>query len=147
LLCCFWLALAQAPAVREVPGTAALVLGGTALSGGIGLRIMAIRTLGAEFVSEHRASRLVTSGVYGILRHPSETGQLLLALGVTLLLCSSWSAAWLMAVILPLTLWRLRQEEAVLMDQLGGYAAYRHQVDGLVPLRLLGRAMRDVIRG
>lgn len=78
------------------------------------------------------------------MRHPSETGQPLVALGASLLLASRWSAAWLVLVILPLTLLRLGQEEAVLAAGLAEYDGYRRQVDGLLPLCFLVRAVSPV---
>jgi protein-S-isoprenylcysteine O-methyltransferase Ste14 len=147
LLCGFWLALAQALAIHAASITAARLLGGAALLGGIGLRVAAMSALGSDFVSAHRAGSLVTSGLYGVLRHPSETGQLLLAAGAALMLGSNWSALWFLAVIAPLTLWRLHQEEAVLIARHKGYVTYRRRVDGLVPLRFLGRMLSNPVRG
>jgi len=133
LLAGFWLALTEgslrAAPTHAVPG----LLGGAALLSGVALRVAAIRTLGDDFVSTHRAGALVTGGVYRVLRHPSETGQLLLALGAALLAQSGASALWLAAVILPLTLLRLRREERALLRHAPAYAAYRARVGGLLP--------------
>jgi protein-S-isoprenylcysteine O-methyltransferase Ste14 len=147
LLCGFWLALAEQLLAGDAAGGAALALGIAALLTGVVLRVAAIDALGVDFVSEHRATRLVTAGLYGVLRHPSETGQLLLAAGGALLLASRWSAVWLLFIVLPLTLLRLRQEEAVLAARLQAYPVYRRRVDGLFPLRRLGRALRLAVRG
>lgn len=144
LLCGFWLAFAQALARHAGPGAMATLLGGAALLVGIGLRVAAISTLGQDFVSAHCANRIVTSGLYGVVRHPSETGQLLLAAGTALLLGSSWSALWLLLVVTPLTLWRLNQEEAVLIAGDKEYVTYRFCVDGLVPYRYLGRVLNSL---
>ncbi len=61
---------------------------------GIALRIAAIVALGEAFVSAHRASIPRTHGLYRIIRHPSETGQLLLALGAAVMTLSWPAFAW-----------------------------------------------------
>jgi protein-S-isoprenylcysteine O-methyltransferase Ste14 len=133
----FWLALSE----RALRGTSVLsphaMLGSILLLCGIVLRVWAIRSLGDRFVSDHRAAPLVTAGIYAVLRHPSETGQLLLAIGAALLVDSGWAMFWVAAAILPLTWLRLRQEERILTQESSAYGIYRARVDGLLPLRRL----------
>jgi protein-S-isoprenylcysteine O-methyltransferase Ste14 len=103
-----------APAVPPL-GAALMLLGG-------GLRLWAIRTLGASFRTEHEVhhgQRLVRSGPYAFAHHPSEIGLLAFALGAALL-TQSWPAAAIWAlVLLPASLLRLRREEALLSAAFG----------------------------
>ena len=134
LLATFWIALLGpgGGAVLVSAGAALLVLG-------IALRSIAVATLGAAFVSAHRAARPTTHGIYAHLRHPSETGQLALGLGAAALMGSVPAAlAWAL-VILPLTLVRLRREEAALGES---YAAYRASVPALLPFTVRTSAPR-----
>jgi protein-S-isoprenylcysteine O-methyltransferase Ste14 len=75
----------------------------------------------------------VTSGIHRRLRHPSETGHLMLALGAAALLASAWAALWIAAVVLPLGLARMRSEERALIARLPAYARYRATTPALVP--------------
>ncbi|HEY8206146.1 MAG TPA: isoprenylcysteine carboxylmethyltransferase family protein [Myxococcaceae bacterium] len=101
-------------------GAALMLMGG-------GLRLWAIHALGASFRTEHEVhegQRLVRSGPYAFLRHPSELGLLIFALGAAAL-TGSWPAAaiWVL-VLLPSSLLRLRREEAMLRAAFGpGYTA------------------------
>jgi protein-S-isoprenylcysteine O-methyltransferase Ste14 len=67
--------------------------------------------------------RLVTTGVYSIVRHPMYSGALIMLFGVPLAL-GSW---WGLSVFVPMTfaiIWRLIDEERFLIARLDGYAAY-----------------------
>ncbi|MBA3391162.1 MAG: hypothetical protein H0T89_00890 [Deltaproteobacteria bacterium] len=91
------------------------MLGVLAIAGGIALRISAIRTLGARFVSTTLApDRRVTSGPYRWLRHPSEVGLLAAAAGTAAALGSIGAAAITIAVLVPLSLVRCADEDSAL---------------------------------
>jgi protein-S-isoprenylcysteine O-methyltransferase Ste14 len=76
---------------------------------------------------------LVTSGIYGIIRHPSYLGLLVGALG--------WSLAFrsvvgvlLVVITVPVILARIRAEEALLRTQFGAeYDAFRARTSRLIP--------------
>jgi protein-S-isoprenylcysteine O-methyltransferase Ste14 len=70
---------------------------------------------------------VVSSGLYGILRHPMYAGALLTAVCIPLALGSSWSLLLLILVV-PLLVWRLLDEERVLKRDLPGYADYCRRV-------------------
>lgn len=92
-------------------------IGAALMSAGGGLRLWAIRVLGASFRTEHevhRGQRLVRSGPYAWCRHPSEIGLLAFALGAAALM-QSWPAAAIWAVVLlPASAVRIRREEGLL---------------------------------
>jgi len=98
--------------VRHTVGSLAGVL---LLVAGITLRVAAIRQLGDDFVSvPARPTRVVATGVYRWLRHPSELGLLAAALGAAILLGSAIAAAIVAGVLLPLAMARCRAEDRLL---------------------------------
>ena len=76
---------------------------------------------------------LVTSGVYGVIRHPSYLGLLVNALGWGLAFRSGVGVLLTALMILPL-LARIRAEEKLLRTQFGDeYGAYCARTSWLVP--------------
>ena len=128
LLVAFWLALGGASA-----SPLAAVIGATLVVAGIALRTAAIVALGEAFVSAHRASTPRTHGLYRIIRHPSETGQLLLALGAAMTTLSWPAFTWWGLVVLPVTLVRVRDEERTLCAS-PAYRLYRASVPAFLPV-------------
>lgn len=128
LLVGFWLALCGTGVSPLATAT-----GATLVAAGIALRIAAIVVLGEAFVSAHRASTLRTRGPYQVIRHPSETGQLLLALGAAVTTLSGPAFVWWALVVLPLTLVRVRDEERTLCAS-PAYRLYRASVPAILPV-------------
>jgi protein-S-isoprenylcysteine O-methyltransferase Ste14 len=114
--------------------------GAAIMAAGILLRGFAISQLGRQFISESSKAgqgELLQSGVYAWMRHPSETGLILIAAGVSLLM-QSYSAALLGAgVLLPLIVTRIRLEERGLEIAFGvKFDRYRARVPALAPIPL-----------
>jgi protein-S-isoprenylcysteine O-methyltransferase Ste14 len=83
-----WLAMFAALS-GELRSSTQLVIGTGLLLGGATLRAFAILSLGAEFRDGSVApSRVVTSGPYARLRHPSEAGLVMLLAGAAMICCS-----------------------------------------------------------
>jgi protein-S-isoprenylcysteine O-methyltransferase Ste14 len=78
-------------------------------------------------VQEERKQHVVSTGVYGFVRHPMYLGAVLLLTGTPLLLGSTVGLAigGLMTLLLAL---RILQEERLLTNELDGYAQYRRKV-------------------
>src|SRR5262249_28759882 len=77
--------------------------------------------------------RLVTDGVYGVIRHPSYLGLLVLSLGWALAFRSAVGVL-LVALTIPPLVARIRAEEALLRAQFGDeYEAYRARTSRLIP--------------
>ncbi len=118
-------------------GWAPVAAGLAVLAAGVALRTWAILTLGRLFkfvVVIQDGHRVVTSGPYRLLRHPSYTGGLLAFLGAGIAL-DSWLSV-LALVLLPLlaVLVRIHAEEAELATALGQeYRAYASRTRRLVP--------------
>ena len=71
--------------------------------------------------------RVISSGPYAVVRHPLYDGLLLTCIGIPLALGSYW-ALLLVIPIFALVVFRLTNEEAVLIRDLPGYAEYRANV-------------------
>ena len=80
-----------------------------------------------------QAQRVITTGPYARVRHPMYSGALVLLLGTPLGLGSWWGLAAFVPMLL-IIIWRLRDEEKFLSQNLSGYRAYLHKVRArLVP--------------
>lgn len=118
-------------------GWAPVAAGLGVLAAGVALRVWAIVTLGRLFkfvVVIQDGHRVVASGPYRLLRHPSYTGALVGFLGVGMAL-DNWLSV-LILVLIPLLaiLVRIRVEEAELGRALGQeYRAYAGRTRRLVP--------------
>jgi len=108
------------------------------------LAVMTLSFLGRSFSVMPEARRLVTSGPYGIVRHPLYLFELLGAIGI-ILQVRSVAAVALLALIVALQIARARWEEGVLARAIPEYAAYRERVPFLVPRdpRQLFALLRD----
>jgi protein-S-isoprenylcysteine O-methyltransferase len=105
--------------------------------GGIILRWYSIVRLGRFFtvdVSIAREHRLIDSGPYRFIRHPSYTGALIAFLGFGLSL-GNWLSILLVTLpILGAFLCRIQIEESVLLESLGDdYRAYIRRTKRLIP--------------
>ena len=74
-----------------------------------------------------RGQRVISTGPYGVVRHPMYAYSLLLMIGAPLLLGSLWGLLGL-ALFVPLLAARLLGEEAMLMEGLPGYRDYAAKV-------------------
>lgn len=103
----------------------------------LAIRWTAIRTLGRYFtanVAIQDGHRLLRTGLYGWVRHPSYTGLLLAFVALAIHFNNWWS---LPAVIVPITiamLYRISVEETALREAFGEeYEDYRKTTRRLVP--------------
>ena len=104
-------------------------------AGGV-LRLWPVFVLGRRFsglVAIQPRHRLVTGGIYGIIRHPSYLGLLIVSLGWGLAF-RSMIGVLLMVLTVPVILSRIRAEEALLRAHFGPeYDAYRARTARLIP--------------
>lgn len=97
---------------------------------GAGILIIAMKNLGdslAAVVSPKKEAHLVTSGMYGIVRHPIYTGIILLAIG--------WSIFWgsILSLLFSIILMvffdiKSRKEEQLLIEKYPDYTQYKMRV-------------------
>jgi protein-S-isoprenylcysteine O-methyltransferase Ste14 len=78
--------------------------------------------------------RLVTTGTYALVRHPTYLGALLIWLGLGLAFTSWWVIGFAVAYVLPAYIVYMREEEAMLAEAFGEvYHRYRSRVPMLIP--------------
>jgi protein-S-isoprenylcysteine O-methyltransferase Ste14 len=70
---------------------------------------------------------VVSTGPYAIVRHPMYASALLYVIGTPLALGSYWGLIGV-AVMLPFLIWRLFDEERMLVANLPGYVEYQRKV-------------------
>ena len=103
---------------------------------GVALRIWPVFVLGRRFsglVAIQPGHTLVTSGVYGVIRHPSYLGLLVNSLGWALAF-RSVVGVLLTALLIPPLLARIRAEERLLRAQFGEeYDVYCNRTSRLIP--------------
>lgn len=106
---------------------------------GIGLRWYAILALGVSFtpdVATHEGQRVMQSGPYRWVRHPSYTGGLLTLIGI-LVCCLNLASLAALALAAAGYAFRIRVEEEVLADGLGDeYRDYMRRTRRLIPFIL-----------
>ena len=113
------------------------LVGAPVLLAGIGLRVLAIQTLNKHFVSHialRHDHRLIQHGLYRWLRHPSELGLLLVCSGLCMLNPVPEAVWFGLAVILPLSLFRIHTEDAILAERFPiPFEKYRQRTAALFP--------------
>jgi protein-S-isoprenylcysteine O-methyltransferase Ste14 len=112
-------------------------LGLALFAAGLLLRWYSIVHLGRFFTVDVKISaghKVIDSGPYRVVRHPSYSGALLAFVGFGLYL-HNWAA--LLVLLVPITaafLWRIQVEERVLIDALGNeYRRYASRTNRLIP--------------
>jgi protein-S-isoprenylcysteine O-methyltransferase Ste14 len=119
-----------------IDGDAVRWIGVILYTAGGALRIWPVYVLGNRFsglVAIQPGHTLLTTGIYGVIRHPSYLGLLVNAFGWGLAF-RSWAGVLLAALLVPLLLARIRSEEALLRAQFGAaYDAYCARTSRLIP--------------
>jgi protein-S-isoprenylcysteine O-methyltransferase len=122
-------AMSSAPALRR--------LGIALFAAGLALRWYAIVHLGRFFtvnVSIAADHRLIDTGPYRIIRHPSYSGALMAFLGLGLCMANWASLLCLLVPIFLVFLRRIHVEETVLLQALGDqYRNYMRRTKRLIP--------------
>jgi len=112
-------------------------IGLTLLVAGAAIRWLAILTLGRWFTSNVAIGpghRMVQTGIYRYLRHPSYMGMLLAFAGIGMAQRNWLSLAVVMAPITAAVLYRIHVEEAALLEAFGQeYRDYRKSTRRLLP--------------
>lgn len=117
-----------------VPTTVSLV-GDVLVAIGLGVAMVVIVQNGyaAANVTVEAEQKVVSTGLYGLVRHPMYTGNVIMMIGVPLALGSYWGLVFVVPGVMMLAL-RIRDEEELLGHELNGYRDYtRHVHYRLVP--------------
>lgn len=105
------------------------VIGDVLIAIGLGVAMLVIIQNGyaAANVRVEEGQTLASTGLYGLVRHPMYTGNVVLMLGIPLALGSYWGLFLLIPGMLVLVL-RIRDEEELLTQELSGYREYAERV-------------------
>jgi len=107
----------------------AVFLGDLAVGAGMLIVFFVFRqnSFASSTVEIHPDQQVISTGLYGIVRHPMYMGALLFTLGTPVALGSWWGLILFPAIVAVLAC-RLVDEERLLNVRLAGYAAYRDRV-------------------
>jgi protein-S-isoprenylcysteine O-methyltransferase Ste14 len=86
-----------------------------------------VNTYAAANIRVEEGQKVISTGLYGLVRHPMYLGALFLAVGTPLAL-GSWRTLLLIPLLLPILYFRIANEEKVLLRDLQGYEEYRNKV-------------------
>jgi len=104
---------------------------------GIAVRAISRLTLGKQFSGHVQTTdnhRLVTSGIYKTIRHPAYLGFLCLLIGFPVCFGSIAGFAFAVSAAVPALIYRMRVEEAALLQWFGeDYEQYQQRTWRLVP--------------
>ncbi|EHB49924.1 Isoprenylcysteine carboxyl methyltransferase [Mycolicibacterium rhodesiae JS60] len=119
----------------HVPGWLSVV-GDVMVAAGLGLAMLVVfqNRYASANITVEEGQPLVSTGLYGIVRHPMYFGNTILMIGIVLALGSYWSLL-LVPIGLLLMVARILDEEKLLNAELDGYRQYTRKVRyRLVPL-------------
>jgi protein-S-isoprenylcysteine O-methyltransferase Ste14 len=86
-----------------------------------------VNTYAAANIRVEEGQKVISTGMYGFIRHPMYFGALFLFIGTPLAL-GSWWTLLLLPLFLPILVARILNEEKVLVRNLPGYIEYTHKV-------------------
>ena len=112
----------------QVP-TTVTVVGDILVAVGLGVAMLVVAQNGyaAANITVESGQTLVSTGLYGLVRHPMYSGSVVMMVGVPLALDSYWGLVFVIPALVALAL-RIRDEEELLQQQLSGYREYEQQV-------------------
>jgi protein-S-isoprenylcysteine O-methyltransferase Ste14 len=82
---------------------------------------------GASTIQTFDDHKVISTGLYGLIRHPMYFGVIVMMIGVPLALDSLWGL-FVFVIIIPVLAWRILDEEKVLRQDLSGYTEYMQKV-------------------
>lgn len=109
--------------------TTVTVVGDILVAVGLGVAMLVVAQNGyaAANITVESGQTLVSTGLYGLVRHPMYSGSVIMMVGVPLALDSYWGLVFVIPALVALAL-RIRDEEELLQQQLSGYSEYEQQV-------------------
>jgi protein-S-isoprenylcysteine O-methyltransferase Ste14 len=97
----------------------------------VGLEVIALviiqNNYAAATVQVEAGQAVVSTGLYGLVRHPMYTGNVIMMVGIPLALGSYWGLVFVVPGLIVLAS-RIRDEEKLLQKELDGYREYTQKV-------------------
>jgi protein-S-isoprenylcysteine O-methyltransferase Ste14 len=112
----------------QVPTTVVLI-GDVLVAVGLGLAMLVVHqnSYAAATITVEAEQQLVSTGLYGLVRHPMYFGALIMMIGTPLALDSYWGLVVLIPSLVVLA-FRILDEEKALTQELTGYGEYTQKV-------------------
>ena len=109
--------------------TAICLVGDVLVAVGLGVVMLVViqNSYAAVTVQVQEGQKLVSTGLYGMVRHPMYTGNVITMIGIPLALGSYWGLVFVVPGLIVLAL-RIRDEEKLLQEGLSGYREYTQKV-------------------
>lgn len=109
--------------------TAICLVGDVLVVVGLGVVVLVViqNSYAAATVRVESDQKLVSTGLYGLVRHPMYSGNLIAMVGIPLALGSYWGLTIVALGLIVLAL-RIRDEERLLQEELDGYREYTQTV-------------------
>ncbi|KUI12605.1 hypothetical protein AU191_20450 [Mycolicibacterium acapulense] len=98
-----------------------------ALALGVVMLVVIQNNYAAAVVRVEEGQKVISTGVYRLVRHPMYTANVILVVGISLALGSYWGLLVVVPAVVVLGL-RIRDEEKLLQDELDGYSEYTQAV-------------------
>ena len=132
-----WLSLAAMFAVSaldhrfgwsSVP-TALCLIGDVLVAVGLSVMMLVViqNSHAAATVRVEAGQKVISTGFYGLVRHPMYTGNVIMMVGIPLALGSYWGLVFVIPGLIVLAV-RIRDEEKLLRQELDGYREYTEKV-------------------
>jgi protein-S-isoprenylcysteine O-methyltransferase Ste14 len=109
--------------------TAICLVGDVLVAVGLGVIALVViqNSYAAATVRVEAGQKLASTGLYGLVRHPMYTGNVIMMVGVPLALGSYWGLVFVIPGLMVLVS-RIRDEEKLLQEELKGYREYMRKV-------------------
>ena len=109
--------------------TAICLVGDVLVAVGLGVVVLVIiqNSYAAATVQVEAGQKVVSTGLYGLVRHPMYTGNVIMMVGIPLALGSYWGLVFVVPALIVLAS-RIRDEEKLLQEELDGYREYTQKV-------------------
>ncbi len=109
--------------------TAICLVGDVLVAVGLGLMGLVViqNSYAAATVRVEADQTVVSTGVYGLVRHPMYTGNVIMMVGIPIALGSYWGLVFVVPGLIVLAS-RIRDEEKLLQKDLDGYREYTQKV-------------------
>lgn len=101
------------------------VIGNLLVAIGLGLTVLVViqNSYASTTVQVEAGQKVVSTGLYGVVRHPMYTANVIMLVGLALALGSYWAPVFVVPGVGVLAS-RIRDEERLLRDELPGYREY-----------------------
>lgn len=106
-----------------------VLLGDVLIALGLYIDVLVLRenTYGGSTIEVVEDQKVISTGLYGVIRHPMYMGSLVMIAGVPLAL-GSWFGLVILVISVPVLIWRILDEERLLKKDLPGYTEYTQKV-------------------